>query len=88
MSARERAGRKAMWKHYSGVACSCPTSSQNAATRAGMPERTAINAPMQGTAADIKEAMLAVAAWLRDSGLHKMIMQVLTNWCLKCRRRS
>ena len=41
-------------------------------------ERTAINAPMQGTAADlIKLAMLAVDRWIRESGLPvKMIMQV------------
>ncbi len=41
-------------------------------------ERTAINAPMQGTAADIiKRAMLAVDDWLRREGLPvKMIMQV------------
>jgi DNA polymerase-1 len=41
-------------------------------------ERTAINAPMQGTAADIiKRAMIAVDAWLPESGLDaKMIMQV------------
>ncbi len=41
-------------------------------------ERTAINAPMQGTAADIiKKAMLAVDAWLADSGADaRMIMQV------------
>jgi DNA polymerase-1 len=41
-------------------------------------ERTAINAPMQGTAADIiKRAMLTVADWLRDSGMDaRMIMQV------------
>ena len=41
-------------------------------------ERTAINAPMQGTAADIiKRAMLAVDAWLSDSGFDaRMIMQV------------
>jgi DNA polymerase-1 len=33
-------------------------------------ERTAINAPMQGTAADIiKRAMVAVDNWLSDSGL-------------------
>ncbi|HLU61880.1 MAG TPA: DNA polymerase, partial [Gammaproteobacteria bacterium] len=41
-------------------------------------ERTAINAPMQGTAADIiKRAMLDVARWLREAGLDaRMIMQV------------
>ena len=41
-------------------------------------ERTAINAPLQGTAADlIKMAMLAVDAYLADTGLAaRMIMQV------------
>jgi len=41
-------------------------------------ERTAINAPMQGTAADIiKRAMLATDAWLcQDQPAAKMIMQV------------
>ena len=41
-------------------------------------ERTAINAPMQGTAADIiKRAMLAVNERLKDSALEaKMVMQV------------
>ncbi|MEY4717858.1 MAG: hypothetical protein RL563_476, partial [Pseudomonadota bacterium] len=41
-------------------------------------ERTAINAPMQGTAADIiKRAMIACDRWLQDSGAEvKMIMQV------------
>jgi len=41
-------------------------------------ERAAINAPMQGTAADIiKQAMLAVDRWLRDSAISvRMIMQV------------
>ena len=41
-------------------------------------ERTAINAPMQGTAADIiKRAMIKVEAWLNDSSLDaRVIMQV------------
>jgi len=41
-------------------------------------ERAAINAPMQGTAADlIKLAMIAVHRWLIDSGLRaRLIMQV------------
>jgi DNA polymerase-1 len=41
-------------------------------------ERTAINAPMQGTAADIiKLAMLAVDAWMGEGGADaRMIMQV------------
>ncbi|HCB13896.1 MAG TPA: DNA polymerase I [Gammaproteobacteria bacterium] len=41
-------------------------------------ERAAINAPMQGTAADIiKRAMLAVHRWLQSSGIAaRMIMQV------------
>jgi DNA polymerase-1 len=41
-------------------------------------ERAAINAPMQGTAADlIKLAMIAVQGWLEQEGLQtKMVMQV------------
>ena len=41
-------------------------------------ERAAINAPMQGTAADlIKMSMIAVQKWIEDSGIRtRMIMQV------------
>ena len=51
--------------------------SANGQRRAGA-ERAAINAPMQGTAADlIKLAMIAVQQWLENSQMQsKMIMQV------------
>jgi DNA polymerase-1 len=51
--------------------------STNQARRAGA-ERAAINAPMQGTAADlIKLAMIAVDGWLREGNLKsKLVMQV------------
>jgi DNA polymerase-1 len=51
--------------------------SSNAGRRQGA-ERAAINAPMQGTAADlIKLAMLAVQRWLDDTGMQtRQIMQV------------
>jgi len=50
-------------------------------------ERTAINAPMQGTAADIiKKAMVAVDNWLAASGLDaKVILQVHDELVLEVR---
>jgi DNA polymerase-1 len=50
-------------------------------------ERTAINAPMQGTAADIiKKAMVLVDNWLTDSGLDaKVILQVHDELVLEVR---
>jgi len=51
--------------------------SRNGMRRAAA-ERTAINAPMQGTAADIiKRAMIAMDAWLEEEGAPvRMVMQV------------
>ena len=59
---------------------------KNQALRKGA-ERTAINAPMQGTAADIiKRAMVAVDTWLGESGLDaRVILQVHDELVLEVR---
>ncbi|WP_442111211.1 DNA polymerase I [Pseudomonas sp. NUPR-001] len=59
---------------------------KNPALRKGA-ERTAINAPMQGTAADIiKRAMVAVDNWLTDSGIDaRVILQVHDELVLEVR---
>ena len=59
---------------------------KNAAIRKGA-ERTAINAPMQGSAADIiKRAMIKVDQWLLDSGLDaRVILQVHDELVLEVR---
>ncbi len=61
--------------------------SSNAARR-GNAERSAINAPMQGTAADlIKLAMIAVQGWLdREQLSSKLIMQVHDELVLEVRQ--
>lgn len=58
---------------------------RNPNLRAGA-ERAAINAPMQGTAADIiKRAMIAVDAWLGDRSEARMLMQVHDELVLEVR---
>jgi DNA polymerase I len=59
--------------------------SRNAAMRQ-YAERSAINAPMQGTAADIiKRAMITVDAWLLNSTAARIIMQVHDELVLEVR---
>src|SRR5690606_14566528 len=62
---------------------------QNQAMRKGA-ERAAINAPMQGTAADIiKRAMIAVDGWLCDSGVDaRIILQVHDELVLEVREEQ
>ncbi len=61
--------------------------SRNGMRRQGA-ERAAINAPMQGTAADIiKRAMIEFDRWLGDSGVDaRMIMQVHDELVIEARR--
>ncbi len=75
---RELAKEKGYVETYFGRRLWVPEiNSANGTRRAGA-ERAAINAPMQGTAADlIKLAMVAVQNWLVSEGLQtKLIMQV------------
>ncbi|HQC28998.1 MAG TPA: DNA polymerase I [Methylotenera sp.] len=75
---REIAKQKGYVETYFGRRLWVPEiNSPNGMRRAGA-ERAAINAPMQGTAADlIKLAMIAVDKWLHDEKLaSKLIMQV------------
>jgi DNA polymerase-1 len=75
---REIAKQKGYVETYFGRRLWVPEiNSSNGMRRAGA-ERAAINAPMQGTAADlIKLAMIAVQKWLETEQLQtKLIMQV------------
>ncbi|MEW6646132.1 MAG: DNA polymerase I [Pseudomonadota bacterium] len=75
---RERAREQGYVETVFGRRLYVPDIKASNAQRRQYAERTAINAPMQGTAADIiKRAMIAVDPWQRDSnGKVRMIMQV------------
>ena len=75
---RSDAGEKGYVETLFGRRLYLPEINSSNGMRRQAAERTAINAPMQGTAADIiKKAMLAVDYWLMNSALDaKVIMQV------------
>ncbi len=69
---------RATLKRWTDAVCICRISNPANGARRAAAERAAINAPMQGTAADIiKRAMIAVDAWLQaEQPRVRMIMQV------------
>ena len=74
---REQAREQGYVETVFGRRLYIPDIKSSNAQRRQYAERTAINAPMQGTAADIiKRAMLAVDAWLQQESDIRMIMQV------------
>ena len=75
---REQARERGYVETVFGRRLYLPEINARNAQRRQYAERSAINAPMQGTAADIiKRAMLAVHRWLPDAGVNaRMIMQV------------
>jgi DNA polymerase-1 len=75
---RDRASKDGYVETVFGRRLYLPEINDRNANRRQYAERTAINAPMQGTAADIiKRAMIAVHAWLNaERPGARMIMQV------------
>ncbi len=75
---RERARDRGYVETVFGRRLYLPEIKSRNAARRQYAERTAINAPMQGTAADIiKRAMITLHRWLEESGARaRMIMQV------------
>lgn len=75
---RENAREKGYVETVFGRRLYLPEINHRNAQRRQYAERTAINAPMQGTAADIiKRAMIAVDEWIQTSGVDvSLIMQV------------
>jgi DNA polymerase-1 len=87
---RERAHEQGFVETVFGRRLYLPEINSRNAQRRQYAERTAINAPMQGSAADIiKRAMLAVFAWLGDSGADaRIIMQVHDELVLEVARAA
>ena len=77
-STRESAAEKGYVETLFGRRLYLPEINARNGMRRQAAERTAINAPMQGTAADIiKRAMISTAQWLQESGSQaKLVMQV------------
>lgn len=75
---REQAREKGFVETVSGRRLYLPEIRDRNPQRRQYAERSAINAPMQGTAADIiKKAMIDVHRWLKEDGANaRMIMQV------------
>lgn len=74
---REQAREQGYVETVFGRRLYIPDIKSSNAQRRQYAERTAINAPMQGSAADIiKRAMLAVDAWLQQERDIRMVMQV------------
>ncbi len=75
---REQAKQEGFVETVFGRRLYLPEINAGNAQRRQYAERTAINAPMQGTAADIiKRAMIDIHRWLQESGMGtRMIMQV------------
>lgn len=76
--AREQARKQGYAETLFGRRLKLPDIRSRDARRRQQAERVAINAPMQGTAADIiKRAMIDIDAWLQESGFPaRLIMQV------------
>jgi DNA polymerase-1 len=69
---------RATWRRCSAGACTCPRSTRPMARGAAAPSAQAINAPMQGTAADLIKLSMVKVQQVLDAQRRgtKMIMQV------------
>ncbi len=87
-STREQASEAGFVETVFGRRLYLPDINARQAQRRQYAERSAINAPMQGTAADIiKKAMIAVDGWLTDSKIEaRLIMQVHDELVLEVHR--